>query len=591
MKKYIYRSFFVLAGILLFGSCEKFLDRAPLDQISQATFWRTPGQLDAYIVGKYNWLPGQFSDWNMGYFISEISSDNMIKEKGYQTWMNGENNTLPTSGGGWDWGPIREINMFFDNYHLCESPFETYAHTYGEACFLKAMRYHNLVVRFGDVPWYSGVIADDDEALLTKARDPRALVVDSIMSLIDQSITHLKFQAQVGNNRLNKETALIYKSRVALYEATWSKYHANTPFASGVDAEKYFNKVVESYQQFKQLAGGFEGKLYSTGNPEKDYYNLFNRFDYADVKEVTLSKSYSRALGVPNNVNMQSWFYGYGGCSYTLDLVRSYLTKDGHSVDIKDPANINSKGASYLTDLANTLDPRFRQSVFVPKDLLNSVTAPYVDSLFAVPQIHLPDHTRNTASGFSPKKGHNPDGPMNNQTDPLVDGIGFRIPELMLNYVEAYVELNKVFPDLSDNIDLLRKRVGMPTLTAVKPTVGSWWPDYGYPIDDNLAIVRQERRVELVGEGYRNEDWKRWRAHNLFDGKRPRGFVFDQTDYDKIGVKPTVELDANGYIDPLFVSLKGGGYTFNWKRDYLSPIPTNELLNNKNLKQNPGWED
>lgn len=591
MKTYIYRSCLFIISILLLTSCDDFLDRAPQDQISQATFWRTPEQLDAYIIGKYNWLPGQLTDWTMGYFISEISSDNMVHEKRYQTWMNGENNTLPTSGGGWDWAAIREINMFFDNYHLCEAPFERYQHTYGEACFLKALRYHGLVVRFGDVPWYSHTIADDDETQLNKPRDPRALVVDSIINLLDQSIKYLKLQSEVGNNRLNKETALIYKSRVALYEATWAKYHANTPFASGVDPDKYFKKVVESYEQFKQIAGGFEGKLYTTGNPNQDYYNLFNRFDYANIKEVTLSKVYSQALGVPNNVNVQSWLQGYGGCSYTLDLVRSYLSKDGTSIDIKDATQISSKGTNYLTELANRLDPRFRQSVFIPKDLINSVTSPYADSLFTVPQMHLPDIARNTATGFAPKKGHNPAGPMNNQTDPLVDGIGFRIPELMLNYVEAYVELNNSFPDLSDNIDLLRKRVGMPTLTAVKPVVEAWWPDYGYTISDNLAIVRQERRVELAGEGYRNEDWKRWRAHKLFDGKRARGFKFDQADFDRIGAKPKVELDAEGYIDPMTVSLKGGVLQFNWKRDYLSPIPTNELLINKNLKQNPGWED
>lgn len=591
MKKYINRYCLAILALLTFSACDKFLDREPLDQISQATFWRSSAQLDAYIVGKYNWLPGQLSEWGMGYFARDISSDDMVQERKYQTWMNGENNTLPTSGGGWDWGPIREINMFFDNYHLCEEPFESYRQTYGEACFLKALKYHELVMRFGDVPWYSHVIADDSEEELNKARDPRSVVVDSIMNLIDQSVQHLKLQSEVGNNRINKETALIYKSRVALYEATWAKYHANTPFASGVDHDKYFKKAIEAFEQFKQHCGGFEGKLYSTGNPSSDYYNLFNRFDYSKITEVTLSKDYSKALGVPNNINVQVWLYGYGGASYTLSLVSSYLAKDGTSINIQDPNQISEKGVRYLTALADKLDPRFRQSVFIKGDLLNTVTSPYVDSLFALPQMHLPDAARNTSTGFSPKKGHNPAGPMANQVDPLVDGIGFRIPELMLNYVEAYVELHNTFPNLSDNIDLLRKRVGMPTLTDVKPSVQSWWPDYGYPISNNLAIIRQERHVELAGEGYRSDDWKRWRAHKLFDGKRPKGFRFDQEDYTRIGAKPNVDLDKDGYVDPFAISLNGKVYQFNWNRDYLSPIPTNELLINKNLKQNPGWEN
>ena len=591
MKKILYKGGLCVLAAFTFCSCEDFLDRAPLDQISQETFWRTPEQLDAYIIGKYDWLSGQLTAWDMGYFTNDIYSEDMIQHRSHLTWMNGENNVAPTSGGGWDWGTIRQINMFFDNYHLCESPFESYKQTYGEACFLKAYEYHELVKNFGDVPWYSHVIADDDEEMLNKPRDSRALVVDSIMNLIDQSVECLSLRSEVGCNRLNKETALIYKSRVALFEATWSKYHAGTPFASDVDANKYFNKAIEAYQQFKELCGGFDGKLYSTGNPDMDYYNLFNRFDYSDIEEVTLSKDYSKALNVPNNVNMQVWLYGYAGCSYTLDLIRSYLSKEGRSINILDPEVVSETGTRYLSKLAEILDPRFKQSVFIPGDLVNSVTPPYADSLFTVPQLHISDDSRNTISGFAPKKGHNPEGPISNQTDPMIDGIAFRIPELMLNYVEAYVELNGNFPDLSDNIDLLRQRVGMPTLTEVKPVVESWWPDYGYPISDNLAIVRQERHIELAGEGYRQDDWMRWRAHKLFDGKRPRGFRFDQADYDAIGAKPDVVLDENGYIDPFYVSLNGGVLHFNVDRDYLSPIPTDELLINPNLKQNPGWEE
>lgn len=590
--KAVHKGFlFIPLTLAVLTSCDDFLDRKPLDEVSQETFWKTPQQLDSYIIGKYNWLPGQLTDWGLGYYVDDQNSDNMVVGLNHPTWMNGENNTTPTSSDDWKWDAIREINMFFDNYSHCESPFSSYEHTYGEACFLKALKYHELVKKFGDIPWYSSVLSDTDEEQLSKARDPRSMVVDSIMTLIDQSVEHLNLRANVGVNRINKETALIYKSRVALYEATWAKYHAGTPSASDVDANKYFQKAIEAYDQFKQLCGGFEGKLYSTGNPDADYYNLFNRFDYSDIQEVTLSKKYSEALGIKNNVNVQVWWYGYYNCSYTLDLVRSYLSKDGKSVDIMNKSVVEEKGAAYLSELASMLDPRYRQSVFTPGDLLNTVSAGFIDSLFTVPQLHMSEAARNTTTGFAPKKAHNPEGPLQNQTDPLVSGISFRIPELMLNYVEAYVELNGSFPDLSDNIDLLRKRVGMPTLTDVKPTVESWWPDYGYPVSDNLAIIRQERRVELAGEGYRTDDWKRWRAHKLFDGKRPKGYRYNLDDYVKLGLTtPAIPVDADGYLDPYAVSLNGGVFQFKPERDYLSPIPMDELLINRNLKQNPGWE-
>lgn len=69
----------------------------------------------------------------------------MVNRLTHDKWMNGENNTTPTSGGNWKWGPVREINMFFDNYSKCTSPFSAYEQTYGEACFLRALVYHGLV--------------------------------------------------------------------------------------------------------------------------------------------------------------------------------------------------------------------------------------------------------------------------------------------------------------------------------------------------------------------------------------------------------------------------------------------------------------
>ena len=579
--------------ILSLFACKKFLDRTPLDQVSTPDFWKTPQMLDAYIVGKYDWLPGQLSATGMGYYVDDQTSDNMVNGTTYSKYMNGENGTTPASGGAWNWAAIREINMFFDNYQRCEAPFSAYQQTYGEACFLKAMRYHGLVAAFGDVPWYSHVISDKDTVELYRPRDSRAFVVDSIMSLLDKAIVNLKTKSVIGNaNRINKETALIYKSRVALYEATWAKYHAGTPSASGVDANKMFQKVIDAFNQFKaEIPGGFTNKLYTTGGTQQAYYNLFGQFDYKAIPEVTLSKNYSQALGVTNQVGYIVWLYGYGGVSYSLDLVKSYLKNDGTSIDITDTVNvITSKGAASLTQMAGLLDPRFKQSVFIPGNLINNNTPGYKDSIFRVPQMHSATMANNTITGFAPKKAHTPSTNMaSNFSDPEVAGIAFRIPELMLNFVEAYVELNGTFPDLTDNIDLIRARVGMPSLTSVKPTVTANWPDYGYPVSNALAIVRQERRVELAGEGFRVGDWKRWRAHQLFDSKRPRGFKLVMADYAPYSTKPNVKVDAQGYVDPYQANLQNG-YKFNAGRDYLSPLPLDDLMRNKNLTQNPGWQ-
>ncbi|MCU7549786.1 RagB/SusD family nutrient uptake outer membrane protein [Chitinophagaceae bacterium LB-8] len=581
-------------------SCQKFLDREPLDQVSTPAFWVTPQELDAYIINLYTWLPGQIGTdaGSMGSYSDDQVSDNMVQASGYNRYMNGENSTTPASGGSWNWTAIRQINTFFDNYKKCTAPFAAYQQTYGEACFLKALAYHNMVKAFGDVPWYSHVLSQTDSVELFRPRDSRALVVDSILALMDSSIKYLKPRAAVTVNRINKETALIFKSRVALFEGTWAKYHAGTPSASSVDANKMFQKAIDAYTQFKTDCGGFIGKLYKADGTKESYHNLFGKFDYANVPEVTLSRTFSNAL-FPNScqTGYVLWEYGYGGCTWSLDMARSYLKKDGTSVDIMDTINVATQtGAAWLTQMADLLDPRFRQSIFVPGDYMYDNTPPYKDWVYKEPRMNL-DATRQARSsitGMAPKKGHNPSSIMKNYSDPAVASVNFRIPELMLNYVEAYVELKGALPDLSDNIDLLRDRVGMPALTGNLPDVTKgFWPNYGYPVSNILAIVRQERRVELAGEGFRTNDWKRWRAHALFNGSRPKGFRYSSTD----ALRSTLlKRDAGGYMDPYNPSgpipftANGGVYKFNDQRDYLSPLPMDQLIKNKKLTQNPGWD-
>lgn len=580
----------VLVMAISFISCKKFLDKGPLDTLSQNNFWQTAKQLDMYIVGKYSWLPE--TD-----FWSDAASDDMMGGGyvgGFSGYMNGQTVTPTAAGsGGWDWSRIYAINYFFDNYQKCQDPPSAYKQTLGEAYFLKALTYHSLVKQFGDVPWYTHVIDPTDQAALTKKRDPRAVVVDSVMSLIDKSIELLGVRAAVGVNRINKESALIYKSRVALFEASWAKYHANTPSASGVNANVYFQKVIDAYTQLKTLSNNFSGMIYTTGKPDIDYFNLFNQENYSNVNEVTLSHTYSNNI-IGTSGNGANWWstVGYYDRGYTLGLVQSFLDKNGHAIDVTDNTLFTRKGATCLTDLKARLDPRFGQSVFVPGDHFNYVLEP--NRVYTVCENLGTNYYNATATGYWPKKGNNPYINYNSQSgNPSTSAICFRVPEIMFNYVEAYVELQNALPDLTDNIDRIRARSGMPMLTGNLPVVDATWPNYGYNISNILAVVRNERNTELFGEGYRYDDWRRWRAHALFnsDAKRPRGFKYDPADYDAAtNATLSKQLDSKGYYDPWKLTLPSG-FKFRDEKDYLSPIPLEDITrSNKNLTQNPGWE-
>jgi hypothetical protein len=195
-------------------------------------------------------------------------------------------------------------------------------------------------------------------------------------------------------------------------------------------------------------------------------------------------------------------------------------------------------------------------------------------------------------TGYQLRKGLDPaanNGSLAFQNNFITGCIVFRYGEALLNYAEAKAELGQPV-DYTKSLNLLRARSGMPEFVVIQDPLRTNYADFGYPLSDELYEIRRERAVELACEGFRFDDWRRWRAHNLFLNKQPRGFPFlasDYPDYPTLGTK--FSLDANGFILPFKKLLTGSGYNFNAGRDYLDCIPTNQITLNPALVQNPGW--
>ena len=122
----------------------------------------------------------------------------------------------------------------------------------------------------------------------------------------------------------------------------------------------------------------------------------------------------------------------------------------------------------------------------------------------------------------------------------------------------------------------------MPNLVANNIAVD---PKWDFPtLSPLLNEIRRERRVELIGEGFRWNDITRWAAADeLIVGQRPKEFFGGQI------TSQLIPVDENGFLDPLKTSLPSG-YGFKLNRDYLNSIPISEIVLNENLKQNLGWQ-
>ena len=589
MKKKDLRSISILSVTLIslfIFSCEDYLDRKPLTQIGNDDYWTTPSDLETYVLQFYPTFPAfgtvGGSHGLLGWDGTR-GSDTQITGVP-STTLNGSRSPV-TSGGNWGWSNIRSVNVFFDNYEKCTAPFDSYKHFVGEAHFFKAWFYFEKVQAYGDVPWFSSSLQTNSEELY-RSRDSRLVVVDSILLHLDKAIEYLNplNATSGGNNQLSKEAALLFKSRVALFEGSWQKYHKGSAFGTdGADPDKYFRVAVDAAETL--IDGPFTKGLYSQSSPEEDYGKMFSFTDHSSNDEVFLWKRYDIGLGMGHTFQIYV-SDRTGGNSVTFEQVQHYLDKNGDPYGYRTIGE-SIKGSDFLTKIAEECDPRLSQTVWIPNMVMwdngfgrGVFTKPFLD--------RSGEYLNNT--GFQLKKGNDPKDPQAGSgvswnTNSTTGAIIFRYAEVLLNYAEAKHELGELV-DYDKSINLLRQRSGMPDFKVHSDPNRAYFADYGYTISDELHEIRRERTVELACEGFRYDDIRRWAAHSLIQGKRPKGYPLKTSEWE--GVNINYQTDESGFLDP-FVSQLPAGYSFKPERDYLESIPLNEMTLNPKLTPNPGW--
>ena len=583
LKRFYKLTVVALTGIALTGCTD--MEQYPMDAISPNTFFNTGNDLKLYTNSFYNMLPSAEGVYNE-------AIDNIVKQDLADELQGGTRRIVPADGGGWSWGDLRNINFYLQNSPKCKD--EKARNRYDAvARFFRAYFYAEKVQRFGDVPWYSTALSDQDWDLMRLARTPRVQVMDSVLADINFAIQYLPEAKTV--NEISKWTALALKSRICLFEGTFRKYHTEMNLPG---YETFLDEAASSAQEVMNKSGY---KLYTTGNPESDYLNLFASLD-ARQEEVILARAFSDALQVYHNLNYYTMTASYGRPGLEKRLVNSYLMKDGSR--FTDVAGYDKM--QFFDEMQNR-DPRLAQTVRTPgytrigggKELVpefgSTVTGYQMIKFVAGPEYDTYDKSIN-------------DMPI------------FRYAEVLLNYAEAKAERgNLTQEDLDNSVKLVRDRAGMPNIEMAKANAN---PDpyqaklYKQVNGTNQGVIleiRRERRIELVMENHRWDDIMRWKEGQtlteqfkgmyfpapgtydldkdgtidicLYEGTKPE--AGKNVQYLKLGGDITLEHGTSGNIvvNPHLPKV------WNEERDYLYPIPINERNLNKNLTQNPGWND
>ncbi len=568
MKKLLY--IISIVFMLPLVSCdEDFLDKTPLDDITEPEFWKTANDLELYANSFYQNLPG-WAGVGTGYSANPDNNTDISLYTSASTRLSG-NSSVPSAATTsiWGWSYVRKANYFLSNMDQVEGSESEVNHFKGEGYFFRAYYYVALLTKYGDLPIIDTYITDTDEEFLYASRDSRSDVVDFILGDLDMAISLLKSSSETSTGRLSSEVAQLYKARIALYEGTWEKYHAGTDFAGTGNASDYLQQAAIAAEAVMN-SGSF--------SLHNDYESIFNQTDLSSNKEIMLWKqydylTYGKSYG---NDSQVSWPNRSG---YTRFAARSYLCTDGQPISVS-PLY---KGDLLLDSLEVNRDPRLAATIMAPGDII-SIDTDGDTTFFAAPTVLGGNNSCVTAYEGQKYRNVYIDADLNSFTKDVAKII-FRYAEALLIYAEAKAELGTISQsDLDMSINLLRDRVGMPHLEMASIASDPDWPDYGYTLTDVLYEIRRERSVELAGEGFRFDDLMRWRAHELFVGERPKGAYYEQLLVDE----GTLKVDEENYVDPFQASLPSG-YGFDPNRDYLQALPTDELILNENLTQNPGW--
>lgn len=527
--KYFKNILLLILTALTFQSCEKdLLNIVPNDRLSSDIFWKTDkdATLGANAVYTYFENVTTFTNWDNMTEIGHIT----------QSWRDESlierglfSSSSVTISDFWtnSYKGIRSANDFLTNIDRVETKDQALINRLkGEVKVLRAYFYIQLAFLYGDVPLITTSISFEESKKLT--RTPVAKVWDFISKeLTDAAIVLPTIQKEKG--RITQGAALALKARAMLFAGRFP------------DAATAANAVMDLNVYI----------LYPT------YKNLFS-YAAENNQEVILDRQYIKSVQSNNLFLLQVSPSVYmnasaGRSNPTKQIVDAYQMRNGK--DISDPTSGFDPYFPYINR-----DPRLSYSVMVPGDILPNGkkydSKPGSGTADAIGYAET-----STATGFNQKKY------LNNEDliEPANCGINIilmRYAEILLTYAEAKIEANQIDQSVLDAINQVRSRsdVNMPPISGITSQA------------ELRDIVRKERLVELAFEGLRYFDIRRWR---IAETVMP-GILYGMTYTDKNGKLTTVS-------NPLYLRV------FNKNRDYLWPIPYNEIVLNPNLTQNPNW--
>ncbi|GAB3534098.1 RagB/SusD family nutrient uptake outer membrane protein [Pontibacter brevis] len=605
----------ITAMVLSAGCNDDFLDTKPLTTIPSEVVWTDAALAEAFVNDIYTALGQGGFDEQMQ---ASLTDEAVFTHPGRGINVITESRSNPADPGwinytlNWPnmYARIRAANLAIAN--LREPQFSDAAmanRLLGEALFMRAYLYHQLMRYYGGVP-----LIDSPYELgqpdYTVERNTFAETVDFIVKDAEESAQLLEGKS-MARGRANKAAALALKSRVLLYAASdlhdiptasaKSSVIASYPhpeligYVSG-DQTARWQRAQAAAKDVLDLPGyGFMLNLAGPVSPEEGKQNYIDMSLFRSNAESEMIfgryfiQSKNESGGRVGLYNGPNGYRNWAGNTPLQDLVDDYEMMDGSEFSWDNPAHAASPyenrdprlEATILHD-ASDWKPRFTTTA----DPANQIQTGQYEVIGSNGQktTHFGLDTRQssiedwngTRTGYYMRRFIDPNPNLRDMNMwQQVPWAFFRYTEAVLNYVEASIELGE-YDKAQEWLNKVRFRAGMPAVTETGEAL--------------MERYRNERRVEMAYEEQRFHDVRRWMIPEETVGQQPR--IIDVKGTLKPGKTVSVyQYNPENYNYTYNVIELGEGVENRAWDDkmYYLPIHRDEINRNDKLVQNPGY--
>ncbi len=555
---------FLYTALVLFSGCKKILDVENIAAFDPNKVWSDPQLAQAYLTNLYaQSVPGGWPV-NSGGNADELAGN---LGAGDVTSANGAFKT-------WSYAPIRNINILLSEIDKGTLSDGIKENIKGQAYFLRAWLYFNMVDLYGGVPIIDQPQGVNDDLFVP--RNTTKECFDFIEADLQKAVAALPDKYTGGDRgKADKASALAFLGRVLLFKAS-PQFHPSNPY-DNADWQKAYDANKQAKDNLAAMGYGLVSDYASIwdknnkGNKEAIISVIFQKPNKANGRQ----EDASRPLSESKNAT--------GGDQPIWQMVEAYPMKDGYQ-----PGSSPNYAYNLQTYWQNR-DPRFYASIVYNAsvyELSNKAgRRQYTTSGIATNEDMFGPGELFNRTGFYPRKGMDPSLLQAAVGENETDWIELRYAEVLLNFAEAANETGNAAEALTVLKDI-RNRAGIePGLSDLYGLAA------GMSRDQLRDAIYNERRIEFIFEGKRFNDLRRTRRLNVVDGMSKEGLLATL----KAGKNPADGInyllmpeDFNYSVLPLLSN--GTNVMSTPDTYYFFPLATGELEKNPKLIQNTGWD-